>query len=211
MRLDDIRNLTGTHIDILREMGNIGAGNAATALSMLLNKKIEMAVPRVQIATFAEMMELIGGPEQVVACVYLRVEGEAPGNMFFVLPPDQAEKFVRRMTGDGSFPFQGEAHELGRSALQELGNILTGSYLSALADFTRLNLHPSVPALAIDMIGAVLSFGLLELSRVGDCAILIDTAIYDDRRPNESINGHFFLLPDPESFSIIFRALGVEG
>ncbi|CAM3918712.1 cheY-P phosphatase CheC [Geobacillus stearothermophilus ATCC 7953] len=211
MRLDDIRNLTGTHIDILREMGNIGAGNAATALSMLLNKKIEMAVPRVQIATFAEMMELIGGPEQVVACVYLRVEGEAPGNMFFVLPPDQAEKFVRRMTGDGSFSFQGEAHELGRSALQELGNILAGSYLSALADFTRLNLHPSVPALAIDMIGAVLSFGLLELSRVGDCAILIDTAIYDDRRPNESINGHFFLLPDPESFSIIFRALGVEG
>ncbi|MCG6171515.1 chemotaxis protein CheC, partial [Anoxybacillus sp. LAT_11] len=94
---------------------------------------------------------------------------------------------------------------------QELGNILAGSYLSALADFTRLNLHPSVPALAIDMIGAVLSFGLLELSRVGDYAILIDTAIYDERRPDESINGHFFLLPDPESFSTIFRALGVDG
>lgn len=80
--MDDIRNLTGMHIDILREIGNIGAGNAATALSTLLNKKIEMAVPRVQIATFAEMMESIGGPEQVVACVYLRIEGEAPGNMF---------------------------------------------------------------------------------------------------------------------------------
>ncbi|ALA69141.1 chemotaxis protein CheY [Geobacillus stearothermophilus 10] len=194
--MDDIRNLTGMHIDILREIGNIGAGNAATALSTLLNKKIEMAVPRVQIATFAEMMESIGGPEQVVACVYLRIEGEAPGNMFFVLPPEQAERFVRRMIGDDSFSFQGEAHELGCSALQELGNILAGSYLSALA---------------IDMIGAVLSFGLLELSRVGDYAILIDTAIYDERRPDESINGHFFLLPDPDSFSIIFRALGVDG
>ncbi|NNV04999.1 chemotaxis protein CheC [Geobacillus sp. C56-T2] len=209
--MDDVRSLTGTHIDILREIGNIGAGNAATALSLLLNKKIEMSVPRVQIATFAEMMELIGGPEQVVACVYLRIEGEAPGNMFFVLPPEQAERFVRRMIGDDSFSFQDGADELGCSALQELGNILTGSYLSALADFTQLALHPSVPALAIDMLGAVLSFGLLELSRAGDYAILIDTAIYDERRPNESIDGHFFLLPDPESFSTIFRALGVSG
>jgi len=208
--LEDIFRLTGAHIDILREIGNIGAGNAATALSTLLNKKIEMAVPRVQVATFAEMMELIGGPEQVVACVYLRVEGEAPGNMFFVLPPEQAERFVRRMTGDDSFSFQGEADELGCSALQELGNILAGSYLSALADFTQLALQPSVPALALDMIGAVLSFGLLEMSRAGDYAILIDTAIYDERRPKETIDGHFFLLPDPESFSTIFRALGVD-
>ncbi|EZP78061.1 CheC, inhibitor of MCP methylation [Parageobacillus genomosp. 1] len=208
--MDHIRKLTGTHIDILKEIGNIGAGNAATALSKLLNKKIEMAVPHVQIAAFDEMMELIGGAEQVVACVYLRIEGDAPGNMFFVLSLEQAERFIRQMTGDETFSFHEHPTELGQSALQELGNILAGSYLSAFADFTHLALYPSVPMLTVDMIGAILQYGLLELSRAGDYAILIDTAVYDERRPENSVNGHFFLLPDPDSFASIFRALGVE-
>ncbi|WP_017437064.1 chemotaxis protein CheC [Saccharococcus caldoxylosilyticus] len=208
--MDHIRKLTGTHIDILKEIGNIGAGNAATALSKLLNKKIEMAVPHVQIAAFDEMMELIGGAEQVVACVYLHIEGDAPGNMFFVLSLEQAERFIRQMTGDETFSFREHSTELGQSALQELGNILAGSYLSALADFTHLVLYPSVPMLTVDMIGAILQYGLLELSRAGDYAILIDTAVYDERRPEDSVNGHFFLLPDPDSFASIFRALGVE-
>ncbi|MFC4184579.1 chemotaxis protein CheC [Saccharococcus thermophilus] len=208
--MDDIHKLNGTHIDILKEIGNIGAGNAATALSKLLNKKIEMAVPHVQIAAFDEIMELIGGAEQVVACIYLRIEGDAPGNMFFVLSLEQAERFIRQMTGDETFSFHEHPTELGQSALQELGNILAGSYLSALADFTQLALYPSVPMLTVDMIGAILQYGLLELSRVGDYAILIDTAVYDERRPEDSVNGHFFLLPDPDSFISIFRSLGVE-
>ncbi|AEH48564.1 chemotaxis protein CheC [Parageobacillus thermoglucosidasius] len=209
--MEHFKQLSGTHIDILKEIGNIGAGNAATALSKLLNKKIEMAVPHVQIATFNETMELIGGAEQVVACVYLRIEGDAPGNMFFVLSLAQAARFIQQMTGDEtSSLLDGHLSELGRSALQELGNILAGSYLSALADFTNLNLYSSVPMLTIDMIGAILQYGLLELSRVGDYAILIDTALYDERRPEDSVNGHFFLLPDPDSFASIFHALGVD-
>jgi chemotaxis protein CheC len=208
--MEHINKLSGAHIDILKEIGNIGAGNAATALSKLLNKKIEMAVPYVQIATFDEVMELIGGAEQVVACVYLRIEGDAPGNMFFVLSLAQAERFIRQMTGDETFTLDGHPSELGESALQELGNILAGSYLSALADFTNLAFYPSVPMLTVDMIGAILQYGLLELSRVGDYAILIDTALYDERRPEDSVNGHFFLLPDPDSFASIFRALGVD-
>ena len=197
------------HIDILKEIGNIGAGNAATALSKLLNKKIEMNVPDVKVISFDEMMEVVGGADNVVASVFLRIEGDVSGNMFFILSLEQAERFIQQMTGDKNFSFANETTDLGVSALQELGNILAGSYLSALGDFTKLKLYPSVPALSVDMIGAILGYGLIEISRVGDIAIVIDTALHEENQSQDSVNGHFFLLPDPESFEPIFQALGV--
>lgn len=202
--------ISDMHLDILKEVGNIGAGHAATALSTLLNKKIDMKVPNVRVVSFDEMMEMAGGAESVIASVFLRIEGDAPGSMFFVLPLEQAEKFIRSLIGDQSFSFSApEVNELALSALQEMGNILSGSYLSSLSDFTNLNLLPSVPALSIDMAGAVISFGLLELSQVSDYAIVIDTALDENEvQKGGSVNGHFFLLPDPESFNIIFKALG---
>ncbi|GMB08437.1 chemotaxis protein CheC [Thermolongibacillus altinsuensis] len=202
--------MNAVHIDILKEIGNIGAGHAATALSKLLNKKIEMTIPDVRIISFDEMMDIVGGADHVVAAVFLRIEGDAPGNMFFVLSLPQAERFIQQMTGDAQFKLTSECSELSLSALQELGNILAGSYLSSLSDFTKLNLYPSVPELSIDMIGAILSYGLIEVSRVGDCVIVIDTAIHEEQQPDDRVNGHFFLLLDPDSFNIIFRALGVE-
>ncbi|MEH7882750.1 chemotaxis protein CheC [Bacillus sp. JJ1609] len=203
--------ISDMHIDILKEVGNIGAGHAATALSTLLNKKIDMKVPNVRVVSFDEMMEMAGGAESVIASVFLRIEGDAPGSMFFVLPLQQAEKFIRLLIGDQTFSFSdSEVNELALSAMQEMGNILSGSYLSSLSDFTQLNLMPSVPALSIDMAGAVISFGLLELSQVSDYAIVIDTALNEDEgQTDESVKGHFFLLPDPESFNTIFKALGV--
>jgi len=203
--------LNADHIDILKEIGNIGAGNAATALSKLLNKKIEMNVPDVKVISFDEMMEVVGGADNVVASVFLRIEGDVSGNMFFILSLEQAERFIQQMTGDKNLTFANETTGLGVSALQELGNILAGSYLSALGDFTKLKLYPSVPALSIDMIGAILGYGLIEISRVGDIAIVIDTALHEENQSQDSVNGHFFLLPDPESFEPIFRALGVAG
>jgi chemotaxis protein CheC len=206
-----IEKLTTLHLDILKEIGNIGAGNAATALSKLLNKKIDMTVPDVKIVSFEQMMDMAGGPENVVAGVYLRIEGEAPGSMFFVLPLYQATNFIRQMIGDMKFSFEEPPFdELPISALQELGNILSGSYLSALSDFTNLSMYPSVPALSIDMFGAIISFGLIEYSQVSDYAIVIDTSLSEeDENASESVRGHFFLLPDPDSFRIIFESLGV--
>jgi chemotaxis protein CheC len=203
--------ISDMHIDILKEVGNIGAGHAATALSTLLNKKIDMNVPKVSVVSFDEMMEMAGGSESVIASVFLRIEGDAPGSMFFVLPLQQAEKFIHLLIRDDSFSFSDQkVDELAISALQELGNILSGSYLSSLSDFTKLNLYPSVPALSIDMAGAVISSGLLELSQASDYAIVIDTSLNEDDELTEaSVKGHFFLLPDPDSFNVIFSALGV--
>ncbi|WP_141433438.1 chemotaxis protein CheC [Bacillus sp. 03113] len=207
----NIEKITLIHLDILREIGNIGAGNAATSLSKLLNQKIDMKVPSVKVVSFNEMMEMEGGAENIVAGVFLRIEGDAPGSMFFVLPIKQASIFIQRMIGDPLFTFETPPYdELGVSALQELGNILAGSYLSSLSDFTNLSLYPSVPGLSIDMFGAIISTGLIEVSQVSDYAIVVDTAIFDDESNfNEDVNGRFFLLPDPSSFEIIFKSLGV--
>jgi chemotaxis protein CheC len=205
-----LNKISDVQFDILKEVGNIGAGHAATALSTLLNKKIDMKVPDVSSVSFDEMMEMAGGSESVIASVFLRIEGDAPGSMFFILPLQQAEKFIRLLIGDQNFTFSDpNINELAMSAFQELGNILCGSYLSSLSDFTQLNLYPSVPALSVDMVGAVISSGLIELSQASDYGIVIDTALNeDDADLAEVVKGHFFLLPDPDSFDIIFKALG---
>lgn len=206
-----INDIDSIKLDVLREIGNIGAGHAATSLSKLLNKKIDMKVPDVQIVTFDEMMEMAGGADNIVAGVFLRIEGDVPGSMFFILPLEQATKFVQDMIGDTSVNFALPYDELSISALQELGNILSGSYLSSLSDFTQLSLYPSVPALAIDMVGAIVTYGLVEHSQVSDYAIVINTELNgEDIKLSDTVNGHFFLLPDPDSFSTLFQSLGVK-
>ncbi|WP_096199381.1 chemotaxis protein CheC [Bacillus sp. FJAT-45350] len=198
------------HLDVLKEVGNIGAGNAATALSKLLNKVIDMKVPSVRVVSFQEITELVGGADKIVAAIFLRIEGEAPGSMFFMVPIDEAEELIRQLIGNDQFQLQEPPFmEIGVSALQEVGNILAGSYLSSFSDFTNLNLQPSVPALSIDLAGAILSYGLIELSQVGDYAIVIDTKITELDGNSQQSTGHFFLLPDPDSFDKIFKSLGV--
>lgn len=205
-----IESLTEYQLDTLKEIGNIGSGNAATSLSTLLNRKVDMTVPAVRVVGFDEMMDLVGGPDKIIVSVYLRIQGEAPGNMFFVLSPPEAEVFVKEMTGIDNFNLENPPFdEMGLSALQELGNILAGSYLSALSDFIKILLQPSVPLLHIDMAAAILTQGLMELSQESDYAIIIDTIINEEGNSGEPIQGHFFLLPDPESFPKIFDRLGV--
>lgn len=203
--------ITSFHLDVLKEIGNIGAAHAATALSNLLEKKIDMRVPDVKMVSFNEMMELVGGSENVVVGIYLRIEGDVEGSMFFILPIEQANRFIRRLIRDESFDFKTPPYsELGLSAMQEMGNILSGSYLSALSDFTGLKIYPTVPGLSIDMFGAIISIGLIELSQISDTVIVINTSIYEEEiSDDELVKGHFFLLPEPESFETIFKALGV--
>ena len=203
--------ITSLHLDVLKEIGNIGAAHAATSLSDLLNKKIDMQVPKVSMVSFEEMMEISGGAENVVGGIFLRIEGDVEGSMFFILPIEQANNFIRHLIQDPAFDFSNPpVSELGLSAMQEMGNILSGSYLSALSDFTGLKIYPTVPGLSIDMFGAIISIGLIELSQVSDHVIVINTTIFDQENENlDSVHGHFYLLPDPDSFASIFNALGV--
>lgn len=192
-------------MDVLREVGNIGAGNAATALSRLLDKPVNMAVPMVSLVTFDEIADRVGGSEAVVIAIFLRVAGDAPGNMFFIINQDSARRLLQGLL---SFDVSEDLaySEMELSALCEIGNILAGSYLSSLGDLTGLKMSPSVPSIAVDMAGAILSYGLLQFGIMGDDALLIDTTFLEG---GQDAQGHFFLIPDPESFDKLFRALGV--
>jgi len=192
-------------LDFLKEVGNIGAGHAATALSKMIKKTIDMKVPQVKILPFEEVEEFLGGSEQIMASIFLRVEGNAPGNMLFMMTIESAKKLLKEMLGTLASEEE-EFSELEVSALNELGNILAGSYLSSLADFTNLYLYPTVPAITVDMVGAILSFGLIQVSQISDVAIVIDTTFFEGQ---QLVEGNFLFIPDPESFKTLFSALGV--
>jgi chemotaxis protein CheC len=192
-------------MDVLREVGNIGSGNAATSLSRLLNKKVDMTVPTVSLLPFEEIAEQVGGAEAIVVAIFLRVDGDAPGNMFFIITRESARRLLQGLLAFAASEGD-EYSEMELSALCEIGNILAGSYLSSLGDLTGLYMSPSVPSIAVDMAGAILSYGLLQFGTMGDDALLIDTRFLEG---GEEAEGHFFLIPDPESFNKMFHALGV--
>ncbi|AOV08250.1 chemotaxis protein CheC [Sporosarcina ureilytica] len=203
--------ITDLHLDVLKEIGNIGSAHAATSLSQLLNRKVDMYVPSVKLVTFDEMFDLAGGADETIVSIFLRIQGDVSGSMFFMLSIDSANHFIKLLTGDESFDFHTmNVSDVGISSMQELGNILSGSYLSALSDFTGLRIHPTVPSLTVDMVGAIISFGLIEISQYSDEVIVIDTEIREEGMGHsDSIKGNFFLLPDPNSYVTIFKSLGV--
>lgn len=205
---EEFMRLDALQLDALREIGNVGAGNAATALSQLINQRINMSVPKVSIAPISDVPDLVGGPETLVAGVFLRVFGEAPSSILFLMPRDSAYALVDMLmqrTDREDYVLT----EMDESALKEIGNILAGAYLNALAYFTQITLLPSIPALAIDMAGAILSLILIQLGQVGDYALVIETEFSADTE-NDDVRGHFFLIPDPGSLSIILEAIGVK-
>lgn len=194
-----------TQLDVLREIGNIGAGHAATALSHLLKKPIDMKVPNVRFVPFDLVTEQVGGGEAVVAVVFLRVEGDVSGNLFFILSVDSARKMLSQLVEEDTVREESFT-ELEISALSEIGNILAGSYLASLADLTSLAFSPTPPSLAVDMAGAILAYGILQYGDMGDHALLIETTLFEGF---ERVEGNFFFIPDPDSFETLFRALGV--
>ena len=209
----NINDLICIHIDVLREIGNIGAGNAATALAKLLNRKIDMDIPRVKIMDFREVSETLGGAELPVAGIMLKVTGDLTGNILFVLKQQAAVILVNMLMGkpldsiDDTDESYHEFDEMEISALKEIGNILAGSYLSSLSTLTNLNIAPSVPDLAIDMAGAILSVPAIEFGKVGDTVLYIETEFTEgDKR----VVGDFFLIPDVDTYSVLMNALGVS-
>ena len=198
-------DLTPIQMDALREIGNVGAGNSATALSQIINKRIDMNVPKVAMVPLEAVPDLVGGPDAIVVGVFLRVYGKAPSNILFLLPQSSAFYLVDTLMGKQ----HGETRTLDfmdESALMEIGNILAGAYLNAFFSFTQISMLPSIPALAMDMAGAILNVVLVQLGQMGDQALVIETEFLAE---DDGISGHFFLVPDPGSLSTIMAAVGV--
>ncbi len=204
--MKNIDPLDEKHFQVLFDVGNFCSINAAVALSKLIQKKIDMKVPQVKMIPMDGIADLVGGPEKVVVCVFLRVIGDIPSNMYFIISSESAKNLLRRVMNPTSEDKDNLFNDYELSTLNEIGNILMGSYLSSLADFTRLKMQASVPTIAIDMAGAVLTYGLLEFGHIGDYALTIDTAFFEG---DHEVSGHFFLVPDPDSLEKLFHVLGV--
>lgn len=198
------QKVTAEYYDVLKELGNIGAGNATTALAQMLQCKVDMHVPQVRLLNFSEVGEVMGGEEQIVAGIYLAVEGDITGSMMFILEQNAGKALVSKLMGTPMS--DGEFNEIEISAMKEIGNIITGAYLNSLSQLTNLKMLPSVPDLNIDMLNAILSVPAIEFGIMGDQILLIQTRFTDD----VDLNGYFILLPDLESYSKILSALGLS-
>lgn len=190
-------------LDALREVGNIGAGNAATALSQLLNKKVDMTVPAVNIIPFNDIISNLGA-EEVVIGVLVRVLGDTPGNILFVFEVDVALNIIESLTGIK----EEVVSEMGYSVLCEIGNIISASYMNAISKFTNLSIMPSVPAVNYDMLGAILSTTFIEAGQYDEDVLDIET-IFLNGDTGEDIGGHFYYIPMPGSLERILNTLGV--
>lgn len=200
----DVDNLNDFMIDILKELGNIGAGNAATALSNMISKKIDMNVPNVRVLEFKDVAEILGGEENLIVGIYFELTEDIVGNMMFALEMDSAINLVNMLYSRDKE--NKELTEMDISALSEIGNILASSYANSLSSLTGLNIFISVPCISIDMAGAILSVPAIQFGHIGDHALMIETIFNED---NNLVRGNFFLLPDPESFDKILASLGV--
>ena len=198
-----LESMSEQYFDVLKELGNIGAGNATTALASMLQCKVDMKVPQVKLLDFSEVGELMGGEEQIMAGIYLCVEGDITGSIMFLAKKDAARHIVSKLMGIEST--EEEFSDMEISALKEIGNIITGAYLNSLSTITNMQIYPSVPDLTIDYASAILSVPAIEFGTLGDKLLLIQTQFTDDA----VLDGYFILVPDLESYGKILKALGL--
>ena len=205
-----MEELTSQYFDVLKELGNIGAGNATTALAQMIDCKVDMSVPQVKLLEFKEIGAIVGGDDQIMVSIYLQVEGDVEGSMMFILSKSAAAHLVNKLmcgmlgideknVDDYTFG------EMECSAIKEVGNIITGAYLNELSGLTNIKIYPSVPQLGIDMAGALLSVPAVEFGVLGDKILLIQTKFSDEI----DLDGYFILIPEMESYEKILTALGV--
>lgn len=191
-------------MDALREIGNIGAGNAATSLSQMMGSPVQMGIPTVKFLPAEDIAAEIGEGDEVVAAMFLGVEGDAPGHMLFVICEQAAHNVVDTLAG-------GPAHDEGftgieMSALQEVGNIMTGSYLGALSLITGPRLEPTPPAAGIDLVGALPGAALAQVAMVSDVALMLESTFGDDDTPS---TGDFLCIPTSEAPATVLDRLGL--
>lgn len=199
--LDHVNDM---YVDVLREIGNIGAGNATTAIAKMLGSKLNMQVPKVELMEASKLGSAICDEEETVVGIFLEVCNDVSGSMMFLMRMDSAHVIVNKlMMRDQNYnePFD----EMDLSALKEIGNIIAASYLSALSTLTNLRIQPSVPYIAVDMAAAILSVPAIQFGQYGDNALFIETEFGDDVK----MEGYFILMPEQDSYVKILTSLGI--
>jgi chemotaxis protein CheC len=203
--VDDIRKLKALQLDALREVANIGAGHAATALSQMTGHTIMISVPQINIAPLEDIPNQVGMDEEPVAAVLMKILGDLTGLALLMFPQRTALRVAGLMMQRDGVTMLGE---LEQSALREAGNILSAAYLNALSEFMGMILLPSPPTLAIDLSDAVMSSTFVEMAQGAEYVFCVETEFHLTEL-NESLRGFFLLMPDVGSLTAMLRAIRV--
>jgi len=198
--------LNETHIDILKEIGNIGAGNAATSLSQMLSKRIDMNVPEVSLLDYDDVIESIGGAENVVVGILVSFEGDIDGVILFLLKKEFVHLILNSLLGTGLQSFEAIS-EMEMSALSEIGNIMVSSYVNSISTLTEMAIEITVPYLNIDMSGALLDAVTAEFSEAADRVVFIKEKYFCQ---DETVYSHMLLLPSMSSLKILMKRFGID-
>ncbi|MEO5511239.1 MAG: chemotaxis protein CheC [Longimicrobiales bacterium] len=200
----DIRQLDAAQLDAMREIANIGAGHAATALSQMTNKIIMIEVPEVSIVPLEQVDRMLGEPDEVMAAVIMKVLGDLTGRTLQVFPGAAASTLAALLLGGDEPAFPDAFDESHQSALKEVGNIIVGAYLNALSEFTGKLLIMSVPGFAIDMAGAIMSTSYLNFGHEKDYVFCVNTKM---QIGGAKLSAHFLFIPDEASLQIMLREM----
>ena len=205
MSIGKYEDLNAMQIDVLREVGNIGSGNATTALSSMVGKMIDIEVPRVEVLDFNEAINAVGGPEKVIAGILIRINGDIEGMIMFLFEQNLIALIEETFFGQAPKDIF-SLSEAENSALNEMGNIMAGSYVNAIAQLAGMTIDIEVPVMTVDMLGAIMSVPAIEMGEMGDKLLFIDNNMIID---NTSIQSKMLLLPTIDSLDNLLGKLGV--
>jgi len=206
--MEDIRSLKALQLDALREVANIGAGHAATALSQMIGGTIMISVPTINVARLEDVPPQVSAPEEPVAAVLMHMMGDLTGRTLLVFPKPTAVRLAELLLRRGDTNGPSEFDEMQQSAIKEAGNILSSAYMNALSDFMGMMLLPSPPSLAVDMSAAVLTTAYLQFGSDRDYVFCVESE-FTMTDIDERLRGYFLLLPDPASLQAILKAVRV--
>ncbi len=198
--------LSELQMDTIREISNIGMGHAATALSQMIGRPVNITVPEARIITVMDIPLLAGGEDIEVAAVYLQVMGQARGHIMLLFPLDSAHHLISLLAPGMELKLPDD--DMARSAIQEIGNILGGSFLRSLAELTQLAMLPSVPGVAVDYAGSILGYLATNLSQFEERLVTVRT---DFELETERLEGHCVFIPEEGALGIILESLGMGG
>ncbi len=213
MKLSRMEDLGPVHYDVLKEIGNIGQGNAATALSSFSNKLVTIDVPNVRVLGINQAIEYLGGPDNIVTGILVRLHGDINGMMLTILQSGFIKALVEMVFGrTPATPF--DLNEIECSFIQEIGNILSGSYLNAISSLSGMTTDVSVPYVTTDMVGAILAVPAVEFAELGSKVLFIDDCFTFSEGFNEKMltasRSNMILIPDLQSLGNLFDKLGIS-
>ena len=196
---------TELQMDVLREIGNIGSGNAATALSSMLQQPINISIPQVNMIKYNDLVEKLGGPETLIVGILLDVTGELEGTIMFLMKKEFTAQIISTLLFKEEVEFEALT-EMDLSVIQEIGNILSASYVNSIAGLTGLSVNLSVPSLCIDMAGSIVSFPAIKYGEIGDDVLMIEGS-FDD---NSMLETKIMLILENNSLDVLMTRLGVQ-